>query len=373
MNELNTFLEVAIRRGATDLHFHDESSPYLRVENEIVKLDFPIPSPSSELLVSQIFDSMHERERTRVEKIFESGNDVDCAFTCASGARIRANIYRFNKGLGISLRIIPGVPLSIEKIGIPPVSLELIKNKSGLILITGANGSGKSTTLAALIDRINESRNGHILTIEDPIEYVFSEKKCMISQREVGVHVPNFYSALRSSVRENPDVIMIGEMRDLETSRTALQLAETGHLVLASLHTRNAPLTIDRLISQFPGDEQSQIRNMLADNLIGIISQTLLARIDGGLVAAFEVMINNPAIRNNIREQQSSQIQNVMQTSYKYGMTVMEKSLLNLVEKRIVTPEEAMSKAVNRNRLAEDLFKSPYISSHALANIRRPE
>ena len=303
-------------------------------------------------LVDEIFDYLTEDERNAMLALRKAGKDMDCAFSNISGIRLRANIYKTQGGLCAALRIIRPDRLSAGEIGLPFSVTDVCNKKSGLFLITGANGMGKSTTIAALIDIMNSTRQVHILTIENPIEHVFKSRKALITQREVGTHTPDFYSALRSSVRENPDVIIVGELRDLETTRTAIELAETGHLVIASLHTRTAISTIDRLIGQFPSAEQQQIRMMISESLIGVLSQTLLVRKSGGLVAAFEVLIATPAVRNLIREQKIPQIKSLMQTGKNIGMFTLDDSLLGLAESGTVSAEEALSKSQSREELA---------------------
>lgn len=370
MNDIELILTEAIKMRATDLHFHSNECVRIRIDNELIPFEskFVRNLPAGKVF-AQILEKMDTLDGMRMQQRFDQGNDVDCSFTCEAGARIRANIYRFEGGLGISLRIIPLVPLTASQIGLPFAAIDLTKAKSGLFLVTGANGSGKSTTLASMVQSINKSRKAHILTIEDPIEYVFENDKCLISQREVGRHTPSFYDALRSSVRENPDVIVIGEMRDLETTRIAIELSETGHLVFASLHTRSAAQTIDRLIGQFPGGEQSQIRHMISGALIGIMSQSLLAKKEGGLVAAFEFLSPTSAIRNMIREHNTSQIVSSIQTGGKLGMMLMEDSLLKLVENGIVTPQEAISKALNQSEFLEMMLRSPRIDVKDTQNL----
>lgn len=302
MKDLDTIIETAFRKNASDIHLRDGAKARIRIDNSLA--EFPdLPTVNMQSLVDEIFDYLTEDERNAMLALRKAGKDMDCAFSNISGIRLRANIYKTQGGLCAALRIIRPDRLSAGEIGLPFSVTDVCNKKSGLFLVTGANGMGKSTTIAALIDIMNSTRQVHILTIENPIEHVFKSRKALITQREVGTHTPDFYSALRSSVRENPDVIIVGELRDLETTRTAIELAETGHLVIASLHTRTAISTIDRLIGQFPSAEQQQIRMMISESLIGVLSQTLLVRKSGGLVAAFEVLIATPAVRNLIREQ----------------------------------------------------------------------
>ena len=283
MKDLDTIIETAFRKNASDIHLRDGVKARIRIDNSLA--EFPdLPTVNMHSLVDEIFDYLTEDERDAMLALRKAGKDMDCAFSNISGIRLRANIYKTQGGLCAALRIIRPDRLSAGEIGLPFSVTDVCNKKSGLFLVTGANGMGKSTTIAALIDIMNSTRQVHILTIENPIEHVFKSRKALITQREVGTHTPDFYSALRSSVRENPDVIIVGELRDLETTRTAIELAETGHLVIASLHTRTAISTIDRLIGQFPSAEQQQIRMMISESLIGVLSQTLLVRKSGGLV-----------------------------------------------------------------------------------------
>lgn len=351
MKDLDTIIETAFRKNASDIHLRDGAKARIRIDNSLA--EFPdLPTVNMHSLVDEIFDYLTEDERNAMLALRKAGKDMDCAFSNISGIRLRANIYKTQGGLCAALRIIRPDRLSAGEIGLPFSVTDVCNKKSGLFLITGANGMGKSTTIAALIDIMNSTRQVHILTIENPIEHVFKSRKALITQREVGTHTPDFYSALRSSVRENPDVIIVGELRDLETTRTAIELAETGHLVIASLHTRTAISTIDRLIGQFPSAEQQQIRMMISESLIGVLSQTLLVRKSGGLVAAFEVLIATPAVRNLIREQKIPQIKSLMQTGKNIGMFTLDDSLLGLAESGTVSAEEALSKSQSREELS---------------------
>lgn len=351
MKDLDTIIETAFRKNASDIHLRDGAKARIRIDNSLA--EFPdLPTVNMQSLVDEIFDYLTEDERNAMLALRKAGMDMDCAFSNISGIRLRANIYKTQGGLCAALRIIRPDRLSAGEIGLPFSVTDVCNKKSGLFLVTGANGMGKSTTIAALIDIMNSTRQVHILTIENPIEHVFKSRKALITQREVGTHTPDFYSALRSSVRENPDVIIVGELRDLETTRTAIELAETGHLVIASLHTRTAISTIDRLIGQFPSAEQQQIRMMISESLIGVLSQTLLVRKSGGLVAAFEVLIATPAVRNLIREQKIPQIKSLMQTGKNIGMFTLDDSLLGLAESGTVSAEEALSKSQSRDELA---------------------
>ncbi len=369
MNELDSIIETAYRRNATDIHLRGAMRPRIRIDNALVELP-ECGSADIETLVGQIFDNLSPDEKKIMLEKYERGEDVDCAFSCISGMRLRANIYRSQNGLGAALRMIPPNRMSAGEIGLPFSVTDVCNRKSGLFLITGANGSGKTTTIAALLDIINSTRKAHVLTIEDPIEHVIRSRESLFTQREVGVHTPDFYSALRSSVRENPDIVVIGEMRDIETTRTAIELSETGHLVIASLHTRTAVSTIDRLIGQFDAAEQPQIRMMISENLIGVLTQTLLVKKAGGLIAAFEVLVANSAVRNLIREQKVPQIYSTMQMGKREGMFTMDDSLLALVESGTVGTAEALSKSPFRADLLAKMRASPHIDARELENLR---
>lgn len=326
MTDLDMWLELATNYKATDIHISENKAPRLRIGGDVLAMNNAVPLPVGGV-VKDIFSRLGETRRARAEKLFDSGNDVDCSFDFKNGARIRCNIFRTVSGLSIALRMIPAKRLTAEEIGIPEAAVRMCGARGGLFIVTGANGSGKTSTLAALLDIINETRPVHILTIEDPIEYLIDSRRAWVSQREVFTHVPDFYSALRSSVRENPDVVMLGEMRDVETTRTALELAETGHLVLATLHTRSAVSSIDRLIGQFESGEQYQIRMMLSESLLGVLAQTLLPKVGGGLIAAFELLLTNSSVKNLIREHKIGQLETVIQTNSRQGMVTMEDSL----------------------------------------------
>lgn len=368
MNELDTIIEIAYKKNATDIHLCASMRPRIRIDNALIETT-ECGIVDVETAIGQIFDNLTPVEKKIMEERYRAGEDVDCAFSCISGMRLRANIYRSQNGTGVALRIIPPNRMTASEIGLPFSVTSVCRRKSGLFLVTGANGSGKSTTIAALLDIINNTRNAHILTIEDPIEHIIRSRKSLVTQREVGVHTPDFYSALRSSLRENPDVVVLGEMRDIETTRTAIELAETGHLVIASLHTRTAVSTIDRLIGQFEPAEQAQVRMMISENLIGVLTQTLLARKSGGLIAAFEVLVANSAVRNLIREQKVPQIYSIMQMGRREGMCTMEDSLLSLVDSGTVSAAEALSKSALRNDLLDKLHASPNVDKAELEDI----
>jgi twitching motility protein PilT len=280
---------------------------------------------------------------------FMKVNDTDFAHEIEGVARFRVNAFKDHKGTGAVLRVIPATVATVEEMGITPEVQNLCYLTKGLVLVTGPTGSGKSTTLCALIDLVNRSRSDHVITIEDPIEFVHQNKKCVITQRQVGVHTNSFKAALRAALREDPDIVLVGELRDLETISIALETAETGHLVFGTLHTTTAVGTIDRVIDQFPADRQAQIRVMLADTLKGVISQTLCKKIGGGRVAAREILLSVPAVSNLIREGKAFQIPSVMQTSRKLGMIQLGDVLIDLVDQGLVEPKEAYMKSTDKN------------------------
>ncbi len=359
MKTLSEYIKQGIDLGATDIHFCENEPVRARINTQMTPLDDGYPIRRGKLL-EQVIALCDEEERERLIARFNSGNDIDFSFTIHA-SRIRANVFKTEKGVGASLRIIPHTPLTASQIGIPFAALDVCKASHGIFVITGASGSGKSTTLAALVEQINMSRKNHIITIEDPIEYLFTSKLSMISQREVGRHSPSFYDALRSALREDPDVIVLGEMRDLESTRIAMELAETGHLVFTTLHTRTAAATIDRIIGQFPAGDQPVIRSMLADNLLGVMTQDLLVKKRGGVIAAFELLLASPALRNLIREGKTYQISTIIQTSSKSGMFSKEDSLERLVAADTVSAEEALRVAPDREALLARLRSNPRI------------
>ena len=296
-----------------------------------------------------IYDLMNDTQR----RTFEEHHECDFSFEMGEVARFRVNVFMHRRGEGAVFRAIPTKILALEQLGMPPVIRQLCDREKGLILITGPTGSGKSTTLAAMVNYLNETFEGHILTIEDPIEFVHKSKKCLVNQRELGAHTHSFANALRAGLREDPDVILVGEMRDLETIQLALTAAETGHLVFGTLHTSSAPKTVDRIIDAFPPNQQAQIRTQLAESIEGVITQTLLKRKSGGRVAALEIMVGTTAIRNLIREAKLHQIPGIMQASQKDGMQTMEMALIDLATRGLVTKAEAQSRSMTPNLFAQ--------------------
>jgi twitching motility protein PilT len=359
---IEAYLAYMVEVGASDLHLSPCEVPMLRLHGEMTR----VPGArecSSEEAARLLFQLMQARSKQE----FEAGSDTDFAHEIPGVARFRCNIFAERKGPGGVFRVIPSKIPSAEDLGLSKAMLDLCFLSKGLVLVTGPTGSGKSTTLAAMVDHVNRHRSDHIITIEDPIEFVHPNKKCLINQREVGVHTQSFKRALRAALREDPDIVLVGEMRDLETVAIAIETAETGHLVFGTLHTSTAPSTVDRIIDQFPADRQAQIRVMLSESLKGVISQTLLKRKGGGRVAAHEVLIGLPAIANLIREGKTFQIPSIMQTSRKVGMIMLNDALVDLVKRDIVAAEEAYAKAVDKQGLLM-MFKNAGVQSPNVAN-----
>ena len=329
--------------GASDLHLSTGSPPCIRVHGEIKQLEGQ-PVYTAEALMADLVPITPEKNRRE----FDERNDTDFAHSIPGVARYRANFFRDRRGPGAVFRQIPFSILTPEQLGLPKGVLELCYLTKGLVVVTGPTGSGKSTTLATLIDHVNQNRQDHIITIEDPIEFVHDNKKCLVNQREVHSHTRSFKDALRAALREDPDIVLVGEMRDLETIAIAVETAETGHLVFGTLHTTTAPSTLDRIIDQFPADRQDQIRQMLAESLRGVIAQTLCKKIGGGRIAAYEILIGSSAVSNLIREKKTFQLFSLMQTGRAQGMVTMNDALMELVKKNLVEPREAFMKSVNK-------------------------
>ena len=352
---IEAYLAYMVDAGGSDLHLCPGEVPMIRLHGEMVRFE-----AAKECTPDETQRLLYQLMPTRYREEFEAGSDSDFAYEIPGVARFRCNIYADRKGTGAVFRVIPAKFPTAEDLGLPKAVLDLCFLRKGLVLVTGPTGSGKTTTLAALVDFINRNRTDHIITIEDPIEFVHPNKKCLINQREVGVHTQSFKRALRAALREDPDIVLVGEMRDLETVAIAIETAETGHLVFGTLHTSTAPSTVDRVVDQFPADRQAQVRVMLSESLKGVISQMLLKRKTGGRVAAYEILIGVPAISNLVREGKTFQIPSIMQTSRKAGMSLMTDSLFDLVKRDIVTPEEAWVKASDKTALAA-LFKNANI------------
>ena len=338
--EIAELLAFAVKNKASDLHLSAGLPPMIRVHGDVRRIN--LPAMDHKDVHDMVYDIMNDGQR----KIYEDTLECDFSFEIPNLARFRVNAFVQNRGAGAVFRTIPSKVLSLEALGCPKVFQDIAQNPRGLVLVTGPTGSGKSTTLAAMINFINDNDYGHILTVEDPIEFVHQSKKCLINQREVGPHTMSFSNALRSALREDPDVILVGEMRDLETIRLALTAAETGHLVFGTLHTTSAAKTIDRVVDVFPAAEKEMVRSMLSESLRAVISQTLLKTKDGqGRVAAHEIMIGIPAIRNLIRENKIAQMYSSIQTGSQYGMQTLDQCLQNLVQRNIVSIADARSKA----------------------------
>jgi twitching motility protein PilT len=342
---------------ASDLHISVGSPPMLRHDGEIKALPgrAPLTRDDTERMLWPIAP-----ERNREE--FKRRHDTDFAYEIPGLARFRCNFFMDRKGMGGVFRVIPSKIITAEEMGLSKEILQLCHLPKGLVLVTGPTGSGKSTTLCALVDYINRNRTDHIITIEDPLEFVHENKRCLINQRQVGEHTDSFKDALRAALREDPDIVLVGEMRDLETVAIAIETAETGHLVFGTLHTSSAPSTVDRIIDQFPSDRQGQIRVMLAESLKGVISQTLCKKAGGGRVPVLEVLIGIPSVSNLIREAKIFQIPSIMQTGKKYGMCLMNESFTDLVRRKVVEPQEAYARALDKAGLLS-MFKKHAIDT----------
>jgi len=340
---MDNLLRQLVDQSGSDLHLRCGEPPILRRHGEMMRLEEQAPLDDTTLM-RMLHVIMPERNRNEYAEL----NDTDFAYEIAGLARFRANAFRERKGAGAVLRVIPAKVVSAEELGISNEVQALCQLTKGLVLVTGPTGSGKSTTLCALIDLINRTRTDHVITIEDPIEFVHQNKKSVITQRQVGVHTTSFKHALRAALREDPDIVLVGELRDLETASIAIETAETGHLVFGTLHTTTAPSTIDRLVDQFPADRQEQIRVMLSESLKGVVSQVLCKKIGGGRVAAREILLSTLAISNLIREAKTFQIGSVMQTSRRTGMITLNDALIELVDGGQVEPKEAYMKASDK-------------------------
>ncbi|HYD33274.1 MAG TPA: type IV pilus twitching motility protein PilT [Methylophilaceae bacterium] len=345
--DISDLLAFSVKNKASDLHLSAGLPPMIRVHGDVRKINVPAMDHSQ--VHDMVYDIMNDGQR----KVYEETLECDFSFEIPNLARFRVNAFNQNRGAGAVFRTIPSKILSMEQLGCPPIFKEIAQNPRGIVLVTGPTGSGKSTTLAAMIDFINENEYGHILTVEDPIEFVHTSKKCLINQREVGPHTLSFANALRSALREDPDVILVGEMRDLETIRLALSAAETGHLVFGTLHTSSAAKTVDRIVDVFPAAEKEMVRSMLSESLRAVISQTLCKTKDEqGRVAAHEIMIGTPAIRNLIRENKIAQMYSAIQTGQNIGMQTLDQNLKELVQRNVISLGEARSKAANKDAFA---------------------
>jgi twitching motility protein PilT len=352
--QIDELLRYMVSKKASDIHLSSANIPMLRVDGSVV----PISEwgvMTHEQLKAMIFSITPDRNKAQWEEI----KDTDFAHE-TDAARFRVNLFADRKGIGAVMRQIPNKILTVEEMMLPKTILDLAFLTKGLVLVTGPTGSGKSTTLAAIVDYVNRMRDDHIITIEDPIEFVHQNKKCLVNQREVGVHTGSFKHALRAALREDPDIVLVGEMRDLETIAIAMETAETGHLVFGTLHTNTAPSTVDRIIDQFPTDRQEQIRVMLSESLKAVIAQTICKRIGGGRVPAMEVLMVNAAVANLIREGKTFQIMSTMQTAKAQGMQLMNDALFDLVKRNIIEPKEAYVKAVHKSDMKTQLERANY-------------
>lgn len=341
--DISELLTLAFNQEASDLHISAGEPPMLRIDGSIKRVKLPAFTPEDTKTL--IYDVMNDAQR----KSFEEHSELDFSIDLGDKARFRVNVFRQRRGLGAVFRLIPSKILTLEQLGMPPVITQITNQPKGLVLVTGPTGSGKSTTLAAMINYLNETEDFHILTIEDPIEFVHQSKRCLVNQRELGLNTKSFSAALKSALREDPDIILVGELRDLETIQLALTAAETGHLVFATLHTSSAPKTIDRIIDVFPANQQSQIRAMVAESLQAVISQTLLKKPLGGRVAALEILIGTVAVRNLIREGKIHQLPSAMQTGQSFGMQSLDMHLQDLVGRGLISPDVARDVAVDKS------------------------
>jgi twitching motility protein PilT len=361
--EIDRLFRLMFDAGASDLHLSVGMPPLMRKDGQILPLEPDAPPIDAERMIALLEPIMPPKNREE----FGARHDTDFAYEIPGLARFRSNVFMDRKGRGAVFRVIPTRIMTAEDLGLSPHILKLCRLHKGLVLVTGPTGSGKSTTLCAMIDYINRNRTDHIITIEDPIEFVHENKKCLMNQREVHTHTDSFKDALRAALREDPDIVLVGEMRDLETVHIAIETAETGHLVFGTLHTTTAASTVDRVIDQFPTDRQAQIRIMLSESLRGVIAQTLCRKIGGGRVAALEVLIVTPAVSNLIREGKTFQIPSIMQVGRGFGMVSLNDALMELVTKKLVAPDEAYSKAIDKPAFESLLKRAGINTSFAAA------
>ncbi len=354
MAQIDAFFKLMNDEGASDLHMMAGQQPVLRIRGDMERVKFKVLD--NESLKAMLYEICPEDKI----KIFEETGDMDFGYEIPGLARYRCNFFQQKNGIAAVFREIPSDILTCEQLGLPKVIAKLASLPKGLVLVTGPTGSGKSTTLAAIVDEANRTRKDHILTIEDPIEFVHKSQQCIINHREVGTHTKSFSAALRGALREDPDIILVGELRDLETISLAMEASMTGHLVFGTLHTMNAMKTVDRIIEIFPANQQGQVRSTLADSLKAVVSQTLFKRIDvKGRIAALEVLICTPAVRNLIREAKTYQIPSVMQTGKKYGMQTIDDAIMELLQKKKISAEDAYTNCVEKAKFVKYLRKPP--------------
>ncbi len=353
MAKIDAFFKLMHESNASDLHLAAGQPPALRIHGSIERVKYKV------LTSDELRTILYEITSEDKIKVFEETGDVDFAYEIPGLARYRANYFMQKNGIGAVFREIPSTIMTAEQLGLPSVISKLASLPRGLVLVTGPTGSGKSTTLAAIIDVANRERSDHIITIEDPIEFVHKSHKCIVNHREVGLHTKSFSAALRGALREDPDIILVGEMRDLETISLAIEAASTGHLVFGTLHTTSAPKTVDRIIEVFPAEEQAQIRSTLSDSIRAIVAQTLFRRLDRpGRVPALEILIATPAVRNLIRESKSHQLPSMMQTGKKYGMQLLDEAIMGLYNQGRISADDAYTKANDKSRF-RPLLKTP--------------
>ncbi len=354
MAQIDGFFKLMNDEGASDLHMVAEQQPLLRIRGDMERVKFK--KLGNDELRAMLYEICPEEKI----KVFEESGDVDFGYEIPGLARYRCNFFQQKYGVGAVFREIPSEIMTCDQLGLPKVIARLAHLPKGLVLVTGPTGSGKSTTLAAIVDEANKTRKDHILTIEDPIEFVHKSQKCIINHREVGTHTKSFSSALRGALREDPDIIMVGELRDLETIALAMEAAMTGHLVFGTLHTINAMKTVDRIIEIFPANQQGQVRSTLSDALKAVVSQTLFKRVDiKGRCAALEILIATPAVRNLIRDSKTFQILSTMQTGKKYGMQTLDDAIMEYLQKKMISPDDAYSNAVEKAKFVKFLRKPP--------------
>ena len=354
MAQIDAFLKLMIEKGASDLHLASGFQPLIRIYGDLEKVKYKILE--NEELKSLLYEITAEEK----VKYFEENGDLDFAYEIAELGRFRVNYYQQLCGVGAAFRLIPSAIKTIDEMGLPQVLKRLALLPKGLVIVTGPTGSGKSTTIAAILDHANRNRKDHIITIEDPIEFVHASNKCTIHHREVGRHTKSFSAALRSALREDPDIILVGEMRDLETISLALEAAETGHLVFSTLHTMSASKTVDRIIDVFPSEQQAHLRVSLSESLRAVVAQNLFKRIDKpGRAAAFEILIATTAVRNMIRENKTYQIISSLQTGKKYGMQSLDDGIMELLQKKMIHPDEAYSKSLEKSKFLPFLKMLP--------------
>ena len=354
MAKIDPFFKLMNEQGASDLHLVAGSQPILRVHGDMERIKYK--ALDNDELKAMLYEIAPENKI----KVFEETGDVDFAYEIPNLARYRANYFQQKWGVGAVFREIPSTILTAEQLGLPKVITKLSMLHKGMVLVTGPTGSGKSTTLAAMIDYVNRNKKSHIITVEDPVEFVHKSQSCIVNHREVGLHTKGFKSALRGALREDPDIILVGEMRDLETIELALEAASTGHLVFGTLHTQSAAKTIDRIIDVFPAHQQSQIRTTLSESLKGVIAQNLFKRIDKkGRMAVLEIMVVTPAISNLIRESKTFQIPSAIQTGKKFGMQSLDDAILLALEEKKISPEDAYDKSIVKERFIQFLSTPP--------------